>query len=215
MSGIVIIGTGPGIGASIARRFARENLPVALIARQQATLEPIEAELSGSAASVMTVTADAAKEAQLGEALSQVVEKHGVPDVLVYNAAIIRLDQPGELSRQELLRTWETNVLGGLQAGAAVGPEMAKRGSGSIFFTGGMPNPNPALTSLSLGKAGLRGLADLLAAELGPAGVHVATVTVSGGPVAPGGKWDPDEIAEHFWQLHLQSAPDWDREIVH
>jgi NAD(P)-dependent dehydrogenase (short-subunit alcohol dehydrogenase family) len=75
-----------------------------------------------------------------------------------------------------------------------------------------MPEPDPAFTSLSLGKAGVRALTTLLASEYGPAGVHVATVTV-GGAVAPGGPYDPDQIAEHYWRLHTQPPSAWEHEV--
>ena len=91
---------------------------------------------------------------------------------------------------------------------------MAERGSGTIVITGGMPVPPPEATSLSLGKAGVRALTDLLGRAYGEAGVHVATVTVCG-PVEPGTPFDPDDIAEHYWRLHAQSRDEWEHEVVH
>jgi hypothetical protein len=90
---------------------------------------------------------------------------------------------------------------------------MAARGSGTYIPTGGMPTPVPEVTSLSLGKAGVRALAELLDTHFRPSGVHVATVTV-GGPVAPGTAFDPDEIADAYWRLHRQSRRSWQREVV-
>ena len=72
----------------------------------------------------------------------------------------------------------------------------------------------PEVTSLSLGKAGVRALAALLARAYEPAGVHVATVTVAGA-VAPGSAFDPDEIAEEYWRLHAQPAGAWEREVLY
>jgi hypothetical protein len=77
-----------------------------------------------------------------------------------------------------------------------------------------MPEPVPAYVSLSLGKAGVRTLVALLDGTYGAAGVHVATVTVLG-EVAPGSAFDPDDIAEHYWRLHLQPRPAWEHEVVH
>jgi NAD(P)-dependent dehydrogenase (short-subunit alcohol dehydrogenase family) len=76
-----------------------------------------------------------------------------------------------------------------------------------------MPEPVPALTSLSLGKAGVRALTTLLAGEYGPAGIHVATVTVADA-VAPGGPFDPDLIAEEYWRLHTQRPDAWEHEVL-
>jgi len=77
-----------------------------------------------------------------------------------------------------------------------------------------MPTPVPDVTSLSLGKAGVRALTELLATRFGPSGVHVATVTVAGA-VAPGTAFDPDDIAELYWRLHAQPADAWEREVLY
>jgi NAD(P)-dependent dehydrogenase (short-subunit alcohol dehydrogenase family) len=76
-----------------------------------------------------------------------------------------------------------------------------------------MPEPDPAVTSLSLGKAGIRALTRLLASEYGSSGIHVATVTV-GGAVAPGGPFDPDRIAGEYWRLHSQRPEAWEHEVL-
>jgi hypothetical protein len=91
---------------------------------------------------------------------------------------------------------------------------MGRRGSGSFIITGGMPEPKREYVSLSLGKAGVRTLVELLDLEYGAAGVHVASVTVDG-PVAPGTAFDPDDIAERYWALHTQPRGQWQREVVH
>ncbi|MEU8413557.1 SDR family NAD(P)-dependent oxidoreductase [Amycolatopsis japonica] len=210
MAGAVIIGAGPGIGRSVAHRFAKEGLPITLLARRSATLEPLAAELG----TALALTADVTDEASLKAALDTAVREHGEPDVVVYNAAIIQADAPGELSVERHLAAWSVNVVGAITTAAHVAPGMAERGSGTIIVTGGMPEAVPAYTSLSLGKAGVRALVSLLDKEFGPSGVHVATVTVAG-PVAKGTPFDPDDIAEHYWRLHTQPREDWEQEIVH
>jgi NAD(P)-dependent dehydrogenase (short-subunit alcohol dehydrogenase family) len=214
VSGAVVIGAGPGIGRAVAQRFAREGLSVAVLARRQATVDDTAAALAPTGGPVLALAADARDERELRGALDAVVEAHGVPAALVYNAALIRPDEPGELSAADHLDAWSVNVLGAHTAVAHVAPLMAARGSGSILLTGGMPAPLAAYTSLSLGKAGLRTLAAVLHEHLGPQGVHVATVTV-GGYVEPGGDYDPDDIAEHYWRLHLQRPEEWELEVRH
>ncbi len=91
---------------------------------------------------------------------------------------------------------------------------MAQAGKGTYVITGGMPEPVPEVTSLSLGKAGVRALTELLDRRFRPSGVHVATVTV-GRAVAPGTAFDPDDIAEHYWRLHTQPQEEWEREVVY
>jgi len=160
------------------------------------------------------VTADVTDEHALRAALDQVVDRLGVPEVLVYNAALIQSDALGELTASQQLDAWAVNVVGAITAAAHLGPAMAQAGRGTILLTGGMPEPVPDVTSLSLGKAGVRALAQLLARAYEPAGVHVATVTVAGA-VAPGSAFDPDEIAEQYWRLHTQPAGAWEREVLY
>ncbi|RSM56284.1 short-chain dehydrogenase [Amycolatopsis sp. WAC 01376] len=210
MAGAVVIGAGPGIGRSVALRFAREGLPVTLIARTTETLTALAAEIG----TALALTADVTNEKALKTALDTSVREHGVPDVVVYNAAIIQADAPGELSVERHLAAWSVNVVGAITAAAHIVPGMAERGSGTIIVTGGMPEAVPAYTSLSLGKAGVRALVSLLDTQFGPSGVHVATVTIAG-PVAKGTPFDPDDIAEHYWRLHTQPRAEWTREIVH
>lgn len=214
MPGVIVVGAGPGIGLAVARRFATEGLPVGLIARSDATLVSVGGELVAAGAETAWETADVRDEVALRGALARLVGRFGVPEVLVYNAAVIQMDRFGELTAQEHLDAWATNVVGAISAIGHVGPQMAARGTGTIVVTGGMPTPIPEVTSLSLGKAGVRALVELVATELEPAGVHVATVTV-GGAVAPGTAFDPEEIAEQYWLLHTQSRETWEREILY
>jgi NAD(P)-dependent dehydrogenase (short-subunit alcohol dehydrogenase family) len=212
MAGIVVVGAGPGIGLSVARRFAREGLPVAVLARTGMTAEASAEALAPCGVKVVALTTDSADDTSLREALDQAVAELGTPDVVVYNAAIIRADSPGELSVRAHQESWAVNVIGALNTAAHIAPKMAERGGGSIIITGGMPEPKPDHVSLSLGKAGVRALVTLLDKEYGPSGVHVATVTV-GGAVAPGTAYDPDDIAEQYWRLHTQPREEWEREI--
>lgn len=213
MHGAVIIGAGPGIGRAVARRFAREGLPVALIARGERTLRETADAVTPSGVPVATRVADSADEDGLRAALDEVSAELGPPDVVVYNAALIRADAPGAIPARAHLDAWAVNVVGALTAAAHVAPAMAERGGGSFIITGGMPEPKRENVSLSLGKAGVRTLATLLDQEYGPSGVHVASVTV-GGSVAPGTAFDPDDIAEHYWRLHVQPRNRWVRETL-
>jgi NAD(P)-dependent dehydrogenase (short-subunit alcohol dehydrogenase family) len=203
----IVIGAGPGIGASVIRRLSREGLAVGAIARNRATVESVAL---GQGA--LGLTADVTDEVALRHALDHIVDRLGVPSVLVYNAALVRRDRIGELTAQQHLDAWAVNVVGAISAIAHLAPRMVQAGGGTILLTGGMPEPLPTQTSLSLGKAGVRALAHLLAKEYGPQGIHVATVTV-GGAVAPGTAFDPDEIAEQYWRLHTQPEAAWELEV--
>ncbi|WP_371778396.1 SDR family NAD(P)-dependent oxidoreductase [Streptosporangium subroseum] len=214
MPSAVIIGAGPGIGQAVARRLAREGLTITLIARSERTLRAVAEAVAFHGVPVVMVEADGTDQAALNAALDKAVSEHGVPDVVVYNAAIIQADAPGELSVHAHMEAWAVNVVGALNAAAHVAPAMAARGNGTFLITGGMPEPKPQYVSLSLGKAGVRTLVTLLDQEYGPSGVHVASVTVAG-PVAPGTDFDPDDIAEHYWRLHTQPRHQWEREALH
>ncbi|TDW71349.1 short subunit dehydrogenase [Kribbella pratensis] len=206
-----MVGVGPGIGLAVAKRFVREGMSAGLIARSESTVKAAAEQLAG--ADVLPLTADVTDEAGLRSALDRIVEAYGVPEVVVYNAALIQSDRIGDLTAQQHRDAWAVNVVGAITTAAHLAPAMAERGSGSFLITGGMPLPKPDYASLSLGKAGVRALVTLLHQQYGAAGVHAASVTVSGG-VGPGTGWEPDEIANHYWRLHQQSPADWIEEIV-
>ncbi len=214
MTGAIVIGAGPGLGQSIAGRFAREGLPVSLVARRQQTVDAAAAALEPLGVPMLPLVADSTDEAALRAAIDAATDAFGTPDVVVYNAAIIQQDAPGDLSAQEHLDAWAVNVVGAVTAAAHVAPAMAARGHGSFIITGGMPEPVAQYLSLSLGKAGVRALTAMLHEHYGPSGVHAATVTVYG-TVAPGTAFDPDDIAEHYWRLHRQPREAWELEAVH
>lgn len=214
MSGAIVIGAGPGIGTSVAQRFAREGLAIAVLARSRLTVDTALGALEETRAETLGLTVDVTDEARLRSALDEAVDRFGVPEVLVYNAALIQSDVLGELTARQHLDAWAVNVVGAITGIAHLGPAMTEAGEGTILITGGMPEPVPEVTSLSLGKAGVRALTELLARAYEPAGVHVATVTVAGA-VAPGTAFDPDDIAEEYWRLHVQPAGAWEREVLY
>jgi len=213
MSGLILIGAGPGIGRSVARRFAKESVPVALVARTEATLSSVALDLATFGVPVSLHQADAASTEDLKRVAREAITEHGVPDAVVYNAGVIQADAPGDLTAEQQAEAWSVNVLGALTTAIATMPLMAARGSGSFLSTGGMATPEASYLSLSLGKAGLRTLTTMLAQFYGPQGVHAATVTV-GGAVQPGTRFDPDRIAEHYWRLHNETRGQWTTEYV-
>lgn len=202
----IIVGFGPGLGAAIARRFAREGFAVLGLSR-----DPMrQADLV--TAGITLAAADAAEATGLAAALA------GGADVLVYNAyrATIVAD-PSTLDPAELVADFRVNVAGALAAVQAVLPGMRARGAGSLIFTGGGLALDPTgwlpAASLAIGKAGLRSLAQTLHAELAPQGIHAGMVTVAG-TVAPGTAFDPDRIADAFFDLHRDPRGAFRAEII-
>jgi NAD(P)-dependent dehydrogenase (short-subunit alcohol dehydrogenase family) len=115
----VVIGAGPGIGLAVADRFAREGLPVTVIARSEATVKAVAEEIGRRGRKVMALTADVTDEAGLHAALDIVAAASGPIDSVIYNAALIRADAPGELNAQGQLDAWAVNVVGALSAATA------------------------------------------------------------------------------------------------
>lgn len=213
MAAAIIIGAGPGLSASVARRVAGEDVPVSLISRTDGArriAEEIRAR-GGLASALVGAVSD---DGSLRSALDASIDAYGPPDLVVYNAAVIRLDAPGGLDRAGHLATWNVNVLGALATTAHLAPVLRVQGHGTIVLTGGMPRPDARYTSLSLGKAGLRAAARIIREDLEPPGIHVATVTIDC-HLVPGTDSDPDLVAEHYWTLHMQPRGAWSGEIVH
>ena len=168
MAGVVIVGAGPGIGLSVARRFAAAGMPAGRRRahggehRQHAGGPGRDGRHGGGSDRRRRAGRPAHRGAR------RRTGQLGPPGALIYNAGLIRHDRPGELSRDQYVTAYAINVLGAMTAAVHLAPAMAKAGGGSILITGGMPEPDPALTSLSLGKAGVRALTTLLAGEYGP-----------------------------------------------
>lgn len=209
-SSAIVIGAGPGIGRAVAERFAADGHRIAVIARSAETVDPIVGPLTDTGHPAIGLQADVTDEAGLTVALDKAIAAHGVPEVVIYNAARIQADGMGELSAAELLDTLAVNVVGLASATGHLAPLMAERGSGSILITSGMPGVVPAYSSLSLGKAAARTYAELLAAEYGPAGLHVASVIVTDA-VVPGTPFDPALIAAVYTELHAQPREHWEQ----
>ncbi len=214
---VAIIGAGPGIGTSVARRFAREGHPVALVARREGALDEYLRSLLSEGAVALGVAADAGDPAALEAAWCTIVADLGDPEVLVYNAfAVSPRGAPTTLDPVEFEAAERVNITGALVAAQLAAPAMRVAGHGTVIMTGGglALEPSARATALSVGKAGLRSLTFMLAEELGPHGIHVATVTVCG-PVAPSTHFDPDTIAEAYWRLHREPPPDWTIEVTY
>ena len=126
MPGAIVVGAGPGVGTSVARRLAREGLTVGVIARTEATVDDALSALSDYDA--LGVTADVTDEVGLRAALDEIVDRFGVPELLVYNAALIQSDSLGELTAQQHLDAWAVNVVGAITAATHLAPQMVRHG---------------------------------------------------------------------------------------
>jgi NAD(P)-dependent dehydrogenase (short-subunit alcohol dehydrogenase family) len=202
----VVVGAGPGIGQAVARRFGRAGYTLALLARRRDALDGYVAALAEAGITARGFVADVEQAPSLKDALAAVEHELGAIDVLVYNAAVVRPGTPFEVGVEQLVREFRVNVGGALVATQHVAEAMKARRSGTLLFTGGglALEPWPQMTSLSIGKAGIRSLAHSLHKELKGDGVRVATVTVAGIAKPGAGALDPDAIAEVFFDLAAQ-----------
>lgn len=202
---LVIVGAGPGISSSIARKFGKNGFRVALVSRTAQSLERSIEEFHQLQIESHGILADASEPESLKKAFNQIKSEHGTTDVLVYNAANIVPGDSISLSEQQLINDFRVNVVGALTSAQQVIPDMIERKQGTLFFTGGgiALAPNPLYASLSIGKAAIRSLALSLADTLSPYGIYVGQVLIAD-HVKKGTYYDPDRIADVYWDLFNQ-----------
>lgn len=200
---LVIVGSGPGVGAGIAKKFGSNGFRVVLISRTKSSMERSLEDLRQAHIESHGVSADAADPGSIKTAFNQVKKEFGATDVMVYNAANIVPGDPLSLTEQQLIDDFKVNTVGALTSAQQVIPEMVERQRGTLFFTGGgiALTPNPLYTSLSIGKAALRSLALSLEETLSPYGIYVGQVLIAD-HVKKGTYYDPDRIADVFWELY-------------
>jgi NADP-dependent 3-hydroxy acid dehydrogenase YdfG len=217
-----VVGVGAGLGAALARRFA-EGYAVALVARGREKLDALAAEIGGRA---LAVPADVGKAEEITAAFERIRRELGEVDVLLYNAAMRPFGRLMETKPSTFEMTWRVNAFGAFLASRAVVPGMLAKRRGVILFTGATAGTRPFATSAAFGAAkfALRGLAQVMARDLGPQGIHVAYVNVDGAIDMPFihrlrpnlQKEDmlaPSAIAETYWHLAHQDPSAWTQEL--
>ncbi len=215
----LIVGTGPGLSASLARRFAANGLAVAVAARDTAKLAALCAE-TGAAAFACDAT-DAAAVAAL---FAAVEARQGAPDVVVYNASNRARGPVVELDPADVQRAIAVSAFGAFLVAQQAARRMLKAGRGAILLSGATAGVKGFANSSSfaMGKFALRGLAQSMAREMSPAGVHVAHFVIDGGirsaarPVpneTPDSLLNPDAIAETYWHVMHQHRSAWSWEV--
>lgn len=203
---LVVVAAGPGLGRSVALRFAREGAAVGLVARSAGSTAALAAELrAAGATAVAAAAADVGDEQALRGALRTLAGEHGPPTVLVYNGSAFVQGSGLTLTTTDLRLALDVGVTGAMVAAQAVAPAMRSAGRGTVLLTGSVAadRASTSATAVGVAKAALRNLAGSLHKELEPDGVRVTTVTIDGvlqGPKA----LDPDAIAELYWRLHTQ-----------
>ena len=215
----LIVGVGTGLSASLARAFTKAGMKVALAARRAGQLSDLAKEVTGR-----TFSCDATKRAEVAKLFGEVEAAFGAPDVVVYNASYRTRGPFVELDPIEVEKSISVSAFGGFLVAQEAVKRMLPKKHGAILFTGASASVKGYAQSapFAMGKFALRGLAQSLARELSPQGIHVGHVVVDGGirnpgrtepPDKPDSMLDPDAIAQTYLGLLQQPRNAWAWEI--
>ena len=219
---VALVGMGEGTGAALARRFAIEGYPVAMLARSSPRLREYENSIPGTRG----FTWDANDDMGAAEVFANIREELGPIGTLIYNAAYRRVKTFQDATLEDFESSWGTNTRGLFIATKQVIADMVSAGSGTILVSGATASlrGNPSSVTFAPAKAGARILAQALAREYGPQGIHVATVIIDGAinhalmrraiPDRPDEFFiEPDDIADAFYKLKMQPRSAWTFEL--
>ena len=209
----LIVGTGPGLSASLARLCAKEGMAVALAARDTDKLSDLAA-----ATGAETYSCDVSSPEEVAGLFAALDSGLGAPDLVVFNPSARQRAPLVELDPEKVRQALLVSCFGGFLVGQEAAKRMVQRGSGSILFTGATASVKGVANSapFAMGKFGLRGLCQSMARELAPKGIHVGHFIIDGGiGKDPEGnaKLDPDAIAETYFHIHRQHRSAWTWEV--
>ena len=226
----LVIGAGDATGGAIARRFAREGLVACVTRRTADKLQPLVNRIQADGGQARGFGSDARDETQMAELVAAIERDVGPIEVAVFNiGANVRFGVT-ETTERVYRKVWEMGALAGFLMGREVARVMVPRGRGTILFTGATASVRGSVgfAAFSGAKHALRALAQSMARELGPQGIHVAHVVIDGAIDTAfirdnfperyalkeqDGILDPDAIAENYWQLHRQHRSAWTHEL--
>ncbi len=215
----LIVGAGSGLSASLARLFSRDGMKVALASRETAKLADLAKETGAK-----TFSCDSANVEDVAKLFAEVESRIGAPDVVVYNASGRSRGPLIDLIPAEVERSIAVSAYGGFLVAQQAARRMLPTGKGAILFTGASASVKGYAQSapFAMGKFALRGLAQSLARELSPQGIHVAHFVIDGGirnpgraepPEKPDSMLDPDAIAQTYLHVLRQSRSAWTSEV--
>jgi len=215
----LIVGAGPGISASLARGLAAAGLKVGVAARNADKLAPLAAEIGAEAFAV-----DASQAAVVARLFEDVDGRLGEPDVVVYNASARAHGPIAELDPEAVRKAVEISAYGGFLVVQQAARRMIPHGRGAILLTGASASVKgyPHSAAFAMGKFALRGLAQSVARELGPKGIHVAHFVIDGGVRSarrpdpadrPDSTLDPNGVAQTYLEILRQPRSAWSLEV--
>lgn len=227
---IVGVGHGEGVGAAVARRFARENFEVTVFGRNEAKLATALESLRAINPSARAEVGDVTDEGRIRELVAGCDRPDAPLEVAVFNAGGNWPKAYLDMDREFLTAMWEVNALAGFLFSKAVVEKMLPRARGTIIFTGasGSMRGKAMFGGFAQGKAALRALAQSCAREFGPKGLHVAHVVIDGAvdgnrintllpdlknKLGEDGLLHPNAIAENYWHIYCQPRSAWTHEL--
>ena len=226
----LVIGAGEATGGAIARRFAREGFLTCVTRRNADKLQPLVEQIEKAGGKAKAFGSDARREEQVAELVQGIERDLGPIEVCVFNVGGNVRFPIRETTARVYTKVWEMAALAGFLVGREAAKVMVPRGQGTILFTGATASlrGGKGFAAFAGAKHALQALAQSMARELGPEGIHVAHVVIDGGIDTPfirenfperyalkeqAGILDPEAIAENYWQLHRQPRSAWTHEL--
>jgi NAD(P)-dependent dehydrogenase (short-subunit alcohol dehydrogenase family) len=226
----LVVGAGEATGGAIARRFAREGYTACVTRRNADKLKPLVERIQAEGGKARALGSDARKEGEVTELVRTIERELGPIEVCVFNVGGNVRFPIREMTTRVYTKVWEMAALAGFLVGREVAKVMVPRGRGTILFTGATASlrGGKGFAAFAGAKHALRALAQSMARELGPEGIHVAHVVIDGAIDTPfiresfperyalkdqAGILDPEAIAENYWQLHRQPRSAWTHEL--
>jgi NAD(P)-dependent dehydrogenase (short-subunit alcohol dehydrogenase family) len=226
----LVIGAGDATGGAIARRFAREGFTACVTRRHADKLAPLVARIEGEGGKAHAFGSDARKEEEMVALVAGIERDIGPIEVAAFNIGANVRFPIRETTARVYFKVWEMACFAGFLMGREVAKVMVPRGRGTILFTGATASLRGSIgfSAFAGAKHALRALAQSMARELGPLGIHVAHPIIDGAIDTEfirsnfpdryalrerDGILSPDAIAEAYWQLHLQPRSAWTHEM--
>ncbi len=227
---IIVIGAGDALGGAIARRFAREGYAAVIVRRHADRLEPLAAAIREAGGEAHPFGLDARKEDDMVGLFERVEAEIAPVEVCVFNIGANVRFPIAETTSRVFTKVWEMACLSGFLVGREAAKRMTPRGRGTILFTGATASVRgrEGFAAFASAKHGLRAVAQSMARELGPRGVHVAHTIIDGAIdtawiaenfperhalKAQDGILNPAHIADAYWALHVQPRDAWTHEL--
>ena len=225
-----VIGAGDATGSAVARRFAREGYTVCVARRTASALQSLLEDITAQGGRARAFGLDARREEQVVAFFNQVEAEVGPVEVVIFNVGGNVRFPILDTTAQKYFKVWEMCALAGFLVGREAARVMLPRERGTLLFTGATASlrGGAGFAAFAGGKAALRALAQSMARELGPKGLHVAHVVIDGlidtafarehfaqrlAEAGPGGILNPEHIAETYWWLHQQPRDAWTFEL--